>query len=281
MEMCTIELHRESQFSYRAIPFYLVLDGEDVGRVKDDEVLQFLAAPGSHELCVYRGRKCIGRRRFTVSDGQSVDYFTLHTSPWSGKVSFSRGLNSQAPSRRPSGCLTALIVFLCLIVFIGMALSSCGSSYKPEKVGESNSSSQQQQQQSNSGPEVFGVGDHVVLDGVTVTLLGVSENSGRNYVSPDEGKVFVLCEFEIENNSSRDIASSTMLSFESYIDGYTTSLSLTAMMSSDEPQLDGTIAAGKKMKGVVGYEAPQDWSEIEIRFSPSFWGSEIIFEYKK
>ena len=37
-----------------------------------------------------------------------------------------------------------------------------------------------------------------------------------------------------------------MLSFESYIDGYTTSLSLTAMMSSDEPQLDGTIAAGKK-----------------------------------
>ena len=53
------------------------------------------------------------------------------------------------------------------------------------------------------------------------------------------------------------------------------------MMSSDEPQLDGTIAAGKKMKGVVGYEAPQDWSELEIRFSPSFWGSEIVFEYKK
>ena len=116
---------------------------------------------------------------------------------------------------------------------------------------------------------------------MTVTLLSVTENSGQNYVSPDDGKVFVLCEFEIENNSSRDIASSTMLSFESYIDGYTTSLSLTAMMSSDEPQLDGTIAAGKKMKGVVGYEAPQDWSEIEIRFSPSFWGSEIIFEYKK
>lgn len=124
-------------------------------------------------------------------------------------------------------------------------------------------------------------GDQVVLDGVAVTLLSVTENSGQNYVSPDDGKVFVLCEFEIENNSSRDIASSTMLSFESYIDGYTTSLSLTAMMSSDEPQLDGTIAAGKKMKGVVGYEAPQDWSEIEIRFSPSFWGSEIIFEYEK
>lgn len=85
----------------------------------------------------------------------------------------------------------------------------------------------------------------------------------------------------VKNFEPWPLRASTMLSFESYIDGYTTSLSLTAMMSSDEPQLDGTIAAGKKMKGVVGYEAPQDWSEIEIRFSPSFWGSEIIFEYKK
>lgn len=281
MEMCTIELHRESQVFYRSVPFCLVLDGEDVGRVKDDEVLQFLAAPGPHELCVYRGRKCIGRRRFTVPDGQPVDYITLHTSPWSGKVSFSRGLKSRAPSRRPSGCLTALLVVLCIFIVILAVFVSCGSSSEPEKVGESGSSSQQQQQQSDSGPETFGVGDQVALDGVTVTLLGVTENAGRNYVSPSDGNVFVLCEFEIENNSSRDIASSTIISFECYIDGYSTALSLTAMMSSDDPQLDGTIAAGKKMKGVVGYEAPQDWSEIEVRFSPSFWGKEIIFEYKK
>ena len=207
-------------------------------------------------------------------------FFTIKINA-SNRVDVVGGLKTKKQAKRPSGCLTALIVFLCLFVFIGAAFASCGSSSKPEKVGTSVSSSQQPPQQSDSGPETFGVGDQVVLDGVAVTLLSVTENSGQNYVSPDDGKVFVLCEFEIENNSSRDIASSTMLSFESYIDGYTTSLSLTAMMSSDEPQLDGTIAAGKKMKGVVGYEAPQDWSEIEIRFSPSFWGSEIIFEYKK
>ena len=239
-----------------------------------------MAAPGQHELSFYRYRRLDKTISFTIVEGQQNAFFTIKINA-SNRVDVVGGLKTKKQAKRPSGCLTALIVFLCLFVFIGAAFASCGSSSKPEKVGTSVSSSQQPPQQSDSGPETFGVGDQVVLDGVAVTLLSVTENSGQNYVSPDDGKVFVLCEFEIENNSARDIASSTMLSFESYIDGYTTSLSLTAMMSSDEPQLDGTIAAGKKMKGVVGYEAPQDWSEIEIRFSPSFWGSEIIFEYKK
>lgn len=38
------------------------------------------------------------------------------------------------------------------------------------------------------------------------------------------------------------------------------------------------IAAGKKMTGIVGYEVPKDWKEIEIRFTPDFWsGNEITF----
>lgn len=257
MSDCIIQISRDNSFYGSGLTVGVALDGCDVGTLKNGEELRAVAAPGQHELSFYRYRRLDKTISFTIAEGQQNAFFTI-------KINASN-----------------LIVFLCLFVFIGAAFASCGSSSKPEKVGTSVSSSQQPPQQSDSGPETFGVGDQVVLDGVAVTLLSVTENSGQNYVSPDDGKVFVLCEFEIENNSSRDIASSTMLSFESYIDGYTTSLSLTAMMSSDEPQLDGTIAAGKKMKGVVGYEAPQDWSEIEIRFSPSFWGSEIVFEYKK
>lgn len=280
MSDCIIQISRDNSFYGSGLTVGVALDGCDVGTLKNGEELRAVAAPGQHELSFYRYRRLDKTISFTIAEGQQNAFFTIKINV-SNRVDVVGGLKTKKQAKRPSGCLTALIVFLCLIVFIGVALSSCGSSSKPEKVGESNFSSQQQQQQSNSGPEVFGVGDQVVLDGVTVTLLGVSENSGQNYVSPDEGKVFILCEFEIENNSSRDIASSTMLSFECYIDGYSTTLSLTAMMSSDDPQLDGTIAAGKKMKGVVGYEAPQDWREIEVRFSPSFWGKEIIFEYKK
>lgn len=276
MSDCIIQISRDNSFYGSGLTVGVALDGCDVGTLKNGEELRAVAAPGQHELSFYRYRRLDKTISFTIAEGQQNAFFTIKINA-SNRVDVVGGLKA----KRPSGCLTALIVFLCLFVFIGAAFASCGSSSKPEKVGTSVSSSQQPPQQSDSGPETFGVGDQVVLDGVAVTLLSVTENSGQNYVSPDDGKVFVLCEFEIENNSSRDIASSTMLSFESYIDGYTTSLSLTAMMSSDEPQLDGTIAAGKKMKGVVGYEAPQDWSELEIRFSPSFWGSEIVFEYKK
>ena len=280
MSDCIIQISRDNSFYGSGLTVGVALDGCDVGTLKNGEELRAVAAPGQHELSFYRYRRLDKTISFTIAEGQQNAFFTIKINA-SNRVDVVGGLKTKKQAKRPSGCLTALIVFLCLFGFIGAAFASCGSSSKPEKVGTSVSSSQQPPQQSDSGPETFGVGDQVVLDGVAVTLLSVTENSGQNYVSPDDGKVFVLCEFEIENNSSRDIASSTMLSFESYIDGYTTSLSLTAMMSSDEPQLDGTIAAGKKMKGVVGYEAPQDWSEIEIRFSPSFWGSEIVFEYKK
>ena len=236
MSDCIIQISRDNSFYGSGLTVGVALDGCDVGTLKNGEELRAVAAPGQHELSFYRYRRLDKTISFTIAEGQQNAFFTIKINA-SNRVDVVGGLKTKKQAKRPSGCLTALIVFLCLFVFIGAAFASCGSSYKPEKVGTSVSSSQQPPQQSDSGPETFGVGDQVVLDGVAVTLLSVTENSGQNYVSPDDGKVFVLCEFEIENNSSRDIASSTMLSFESYIDGYTTSLSLTAMMSSDEPQL--------------------------------------------
>lgn len=128
----------------------------------------------------------------------------------------------------------------------------------------------------------FTVGDKVELGDVVVTLKNVSENQGGNYMTPADGKVFIVCEFEIENNSEKDIAVSSLMSFEAYIDDYSTSMSLTATLSTGNAQLDGTVAAGKKMSGVIGYEADSDWSDIEVRFTPDFWsGKDIIFTTEK
>lgn len=128
----------------------------------------------------------------------------------------------------------------------------------------------------------FTVGDKVELGDVVVTLKNVSENQGGNYMTPADGKVFIVCEFEIENNSEKDIAVSSLMSFEAYIDDYSTSMSLTATLSTGSAQLDGTVAAGKKMSGVIGYEADSDWSDIEVRFTPDFWsGKDIIFTTEK
>ena len=90
--------------------------------------------------------------------------------------------------------------------------------------------------------------------------------------------LFLLCEFSIDNQSDKDIAVSSIASFNAYVDDYSTNLSISAIIATDKTQLDGAVAAGKKMTGVVGYEVPKGWKEIEIRFTPDFWsGNEIEF----
>ena len=68
------------------------------------------------------------------------------------------------------------------------------------------------------------------------------------------------------------------MSFEAYVDDYSTNMSMTGTFAADKGQMDGTVAAGKKMSGVIGYEVPADWKTLEIRFTPDFWsGNDITF----
>ena len=72
------------------------------------------------------------------------------------------------------------------------------------------------------------------------------------------------------------------MSFEAYVDDYSANMDLSAMLVANKNQLDGSVAAGKKMNGVIGYQVDKDWKELEIRFTPSFWsGKDIIFTYAK
>ncbi len=132
---------------------------------------------------------------------------------------------------------------------------------------------------SQSAKTIFGVGDKVELNNVVVTLVGITESSGSQYNKPTDGNVFVLCEFEIENNSSSEITVSSLVSFEAYCDDYACNFSLSALLEKgNKNQLDGQVASGKKFNGVVGYEIPADWKELELRFAPNFWaGKKITF----
>jgi len=127
--------------------------------------------------------------------------------------------------------------------------------------------------------KVFNLGDSVELDGVVVIFKDVSENTGSKYNKPTDGNVFLLCEFEITNNSNEELAVSSMLSFEAYCDEYACDISISALMEKgNKEQLDGSVAPGKKMKGVVGYEVPEDWKELEVRYTIDILSSsKIIF----
>lgn len=183
------------------------------------------------------------------------------------------------------GCLIVVLVVVVLVVIA--AFAGGGESSTPQKVestsGTSQSASQASQAQSQPEQTVFTVGDAVELNGVKTTLLSAEEYPGKQYMMPTDGNVFLVCQFEIENDSSAEINVSSMVSFNAYCDDYSVNLSVTGEMLEDSwKSLDGTVAPGKKINGVIAYEIPQDWQKMEISYTPSFWsGHDVQFEINK
>ncbi len=157
--------------------------------------------------------------------------------------------------------------------------NSTPTTVKTDNVEETENIADTQKTTEQETKNAFGVGETVELKDVVVSLLSVTENTGSAYNKPTEGNVFVLCEFEIQNNSKEEISVSSMLSFETYCDDYTCNYSLSALLEKGSSnQLDGTVAVGKKLKGVIGYEVPADWQELEIHYTPDVWSSkDIVF----
>ena len=155
-----------------------------------------------------------------------------------------------------------------LLLSFALLLSLCACSMDPTLVGTTPCKETGSELSQDTNTAAFKLGDVVELDNVTVGFTDVIISNGSDYNKPNDGNVFVLCEFEITNDSDEELSVSSMLCFDAYCDGYASSLSLQALMEKGEKaQLDGTIAAGKKMKGVVGYEVPSDWQELEIHYT--------------
>lgn len=184
----------------------------------------------------------------------------------------------QCRKKQGGGCLKPVLI--CLVVFIGLGVLVSLSGDKPKKVETQNDNTQKTQDRAEdnvkkeSGKDTFGIGETAEMNDVQVTMTDYSESNGSEWNEPADGKIYVLVEFEIQNNSDSELAISSALSFEAYADDYAANDSLGALMENKETQLDGSIASGKKMRGWVGYEVPVDWKKLEIHFTDNVWSSD-------
>lgn len=178
-------------------------------------------------------------------------------------------------------------IAIAVIVVVIVAIATGGSETEPQKVDTTNvadSTVEAEQTKETEEKEVktsFLLGETAELNNVQVTMTNFEESIGEDFVLPADGNVFVLAEFEISNNTEREIAVSSMMSFEAYADDYALNYSASAIMLKDT-QLDGAVAPGKKMKGWIGWEVPQDYKNIEIRFTDNVWNNgKFVFLYEK
>ena len=124
--------------------------------------------------------------------------------------------------------------------------------------------------------EPFKVGDTVETEDLRITFLK-AEPYTEEYDEPAKGHEFYKFEFEFVNISDSDQYVSSM-DFNCYADGYDTE----SAYSSKDKDLDATLSAGKKTKGVVCFEIPKDAKDISLEYETNYWNeSKVCFEVKK
>ena len=180
--------------------------------------------------------------------------------------------------KKKGGCLKTILIVFVVIGAIGSLTG--GDKSEPKKVS---TSSGKNDESSKSGTvdekKEFQVGETVSLKDVNVTLVSSTESAGSEYVKPDDGKEFLILEFNIENNSSKDINISSVANFEAYCDDFSLNQDILGQQAPEaegKTQLDGSVASGKKMNGIIVYQVPTGYKNFEINVAPDFWSTKDI-----
>lgn len=112
------------------------------------------------------------------------------------------------------------------------------------------------------------VGDTAEGTGLKVEYLSCEDYDSDNmFVEPKEGCHFVSIELEFENTGNHDQFISSM-SFDCYADGI--ACDQTFIRDDD---LSATLSAGRKTKGTVTFEVPDDAEVVEAEYLDNIWTS--------
>ncbi|MCQ2441072.1 MAG: DUF4352 domain-containing protein [Clostridia bacterium] len=114
---------------------------------------------------------------------------------------------------------------------------------------------------------------------INTTFSAIYLSNGTKNSSPKEENEFLICEFDIGNNTGYDLEINSLRNFVAYCDNYQYNASIISF--DDHSQyyyIDGNLASGKRKKGMVVFEVPKNSQEIEIRYKP-FVNSESAFIY--
>ncbi len=150
----------------------------------------------------------------------------------------------------------------------------------PTATDSPDTSSEDSTESENDAPLVFKEGETASKNGIEITMTKVTESKGNGYNKPAKGKIFVICNFLVENKSDDDFTMS-MLDYNAYADGY--SLSETYYSEDDFGSMSGTIAPGKKMKGALAFEVKKNYKKLELDFALGdlFGDEKVKFVNKK
>lgn len=129
-------------------------------------------------------------------------------------------------------------------------------------------------EESSETPQTATVGQSVEGPDWKISLLSAKTydkiTDGMLETTPDEGKVYLVCFFEVENVSDEDNYFNYFY-VESYVDGYNEDISVLLSEVDGNSILSGDVAAGKKLKGYLAWQVDPDWEELEVSYKSDVW----------
>lgn len=165
-----------------------------------------------------------------------------------------------------------VIIVIVLISLIGSGGSSDNTTVTPS--GEATNTTGTQQETHKT----VNVGEKYQDNYIGITYVSLNDNFTEysKYADIKSGYKVIRAEFEFENFSSSDEYVSSY-DFNCYADGY----ECQEFYSVDDSSFGATLSTGKKAKGAVYFEVPQNASKIELEYTVNSWTSEkIIFVVK-
>ena len=164
------------------------------------------------------------------------------------------------------------LILLQLSIGILLFISGCGAL---DTHSQPNSPQSQMKQTSTSLPattqKTYVVGETFKIGDLQYKLNSVRTSNGNaNCVkSPKFGNTFLLLDLTIENQGSADAEVRSMIGFKLYDkDGRKQAFSMRAAQAV-KCAMDGTITAGGKMRGELGYEVLKGVQTFKLAISPN------------
>lgn len=123
----------------------------------------------------------------------------------------------------------------------------------------------------------YNIGDVVTSKDLKITYLSSDSFTSDNlFIQPKSGYHYVFAELEFENIGSSDKSISSMIGFNCYTDGKACDKTFIR-----DDNISGTIAAGRKIKGTISCEVPDNAEIIELEYEDNIWTSnKIVFTIK-
>lgn len=119
--------------------------------------------------------------------------------------------------------------------------------------------------------DIVYVGESATTNGYTLTVQSAGVFiSDNEFLQPEDGKEYVTVDVLIENTGKEDITVSSLLCFNAYVDDFSVDLDI---MNDAGEILDGTVAVGKKLQGMLCYQLPIGWETLEINVDIDFFSN--------